>query len=313
MSLIIYIIISLCISCLVWKQRNRFILNPDSLHKQWLFRLAIIFPLVSSVYFIAWLGAAYPFRWDAYGYSTFLEINKFSLGILALSPILGAFVVSAHRSIQTTKQIEVTEKKNIADLYYSKRKFIIEQLEDLTFQFPHRIDNANYIYGLFRKYENFNDRKNNELYSEIDSEISEIRNITDNIDSIIKNKSERNIKKPKEEYAEFHHEILNIPYKINIILNKCGILLKYELKIEEIINQQDKEYSRKPGETITKKSLAIYKNRINLIRDIKIELSKIHKSLHEFFSIILLDEDILETLPSLNKIAYTTKDNLNKN
>ncbi|EKK5377985.1 hypothetical protein PN738_003117, partial [Morganella morganii] len=161
--------------------------------------------------------------------------------------------------------------------------------------------------------ENFNDRKNNELYSEIDSEISEIRNITDNIDSIIKNKSERNIKKPKEEYAEFHHEILNIPYKINIILNKCGILLKYELKIEEIINQQDKEYSRKPGETITKKSLAIYKNRINLIRDIKIELSKIHKSLHEFFSIILLDEDILETLPSLNKIAYTTKDNLNKN
>lgn len=92
-------------------QRDKFMLNSDSLHKQWLFRLAIAFPLVSSVYFIAWLGAPYPFRWDAYGYSTFLEINKFSLGILALSPILGAFVVSAHRSIQTTKQIEVTEKK----------------------------------------------------------------------------------------------------------------------------------------------------------------------------------------------------------
>ncbi|HEI8003480.1 TPA: hypothetical protein SLC38_000330 [Morganella morganii] len=111
MSLLIFIIISLCIGCWVWKQRNRFILNSDSLHKQWLFRLAIAFPLVSSLYFIVCLGYPYPWRFDAYGYSTFLEINKFSLGILALSPILGAFVVYAHRSIQTTKQIEVTEKK----------------------------------------------------------------------------------------------------------------------------------------------------------------------------------------------------------
>ena len=111
MNLVIYIIICLCIGIWICVQRDKFMLNSDSLHKQWLFRLAIAFPLVSSVYFIAWLGAPYPFRWDAYGYSTFLEINKFSLGILALSPILGAFVVSAHRSIQTTKQIEVTEKK----------------------------------------------------------------------------------------------------------------------------------------------------------------------------------------------------------
>ncbi|MEM7952848.1 hypothetical protein Q4R36_14460, partial [Morganella morganii] len=128
MSLIIYIIISLCIGLWVWVQRDKFILNSDSLHKQWLFRLAIVFPLASSLYFIVWLGASYPFRFDAYGYSTFLEINKFSLGILALSPILGAFVVYAHRSIQTTKQIEVTEKKNKVDIYFSTRKYINEQL-----------------------------------------------------------------------------------------------------------------------------------------------------------------------------------------
>lgn len=111
MSLIIFILIFLCICIWIYAQRDKFILNSDSLHKQWLFRLAVVFPLVSSLYFIVWLSAPYPPRWDAYGYNTFLEINKFSLGILALSPILGAFVVSAHRSIQTTKQIEVTEKK----------------------------------------------------------------------------------------------------------------------------------------------------------------------------------------------------------
>ncbi|QPB80733.1 hypothetical protein EHE21_15725 [Proteus sp. GOKU] len=311
MSLIIFILVSLCICIWICVQHDKFMLNSDSLHKQWLFRLAIVFPLISSLYFIVCLGYPYPWRFDAYGYSTFLEINKFSLGILALSPILGAFVVSAHRSIQTTKQIKVTEEKNRADLYYSKRKFIIEQLEDLTFYFPHKIDNANYIYGLFRKYEDFNDKKNEELYSDIDLRILELHNITNKIDNIIKEKI--NNKNPTAEFANFHNIILDIPYITNLILNKCGIILKNELKIEEIIKKQDKEYSRNHGETFVHKMLKIQNNRISLAREIKLELSNIHKSLHEFFSIILLDEDILKTLPNLNKINYTTKDNSNEN
>ncbi|PHH09366.1 hypothetical protein CRX48_12950 [Morganella morganii] len=220
-------------------------------------------------------------------------------------------MVSAHRSIQTTKQIEVTEEKNRADLYYSKRKFIIEQLEDLTFYFPHKIDNANYIYGLFRKYENFNDKKNKDLYLQIDSMILEIRDITDEIDNVIKLKVKN--KNPINEFTDFYNIISGLPRITNHIFNKCGIVLKHKLKIEEIIDQQDKKYSRNHGETFGQKLLKIHDGRVNLIRDIKLELSNIHKSLHEFFSIILLDENILETLPNLNKIAYTTKDNSNEN
>lgn len=178
MSLLIFIIISLCIGCWVWKQRHRFILNSDSLHKQWLFRLAIIFPLVSSVYFIAWLGAPYPFRWDAYGYSTFLEINKFSLGILALSPILGAFVVSAHRSIQTTKQIEVTEKKNKVDIYFSTRKYINEQLNLFKTIDNEEIRQPNALYNkAFNLTNNHEDTPNKEFFDSIDNSIKTLANL----------------------------------------------------------------------------------------------------------------------------------------
>ncbi|WP_272658262.1 hypothetical protein [Providencia sp. PROV108] len=128
MSFIVYVVaVGFFIRWMI-KHKEKFILNEESLHKQWLFRLAILFPLMSSLYFMFWLGSSYPFRWDAIGYNGFLEINKFSLGILALSPILGAFIVYAHRSIQTAKQIEVTEQKNKVDIYFAKRKFINEQL-----------------------------------------------------------------------------------------------------------------------------------------------------------------------------------------
>lgn len=135
MSLIIYIVIFLCVAFWVWKKKEHFSLNSNSLQKQWLFRLAIFFPLISSLYFMIWLGSSYPFRWDAIGYNGFLEINKFSLGILALSPILGAFIVYMHRSLQSETQIKTSEmqlkeaqKKNKVDIYYATRKGVYDQL-----------------------------------------------------------------------------------------------------------------------------------------------------------------------------------------
>lgn len=179
MSLIIFIIISLCIGCWVWKQRNRFILNSDSLHKQWLFRLAIAFPLISSVYFIVWLGAPYPFRFDSYGYNAFLEINKFPLGILALSPILGAFVVYAHRSLQTEKQIKTAEnqlieaqKKNKVDVYYATRRFMHDQLEKIKTAHNEHITNPTLLYlKVYKQNGNHSDEKINTLYNEINKQL----------------------------------------------------------------------------------------------------------------------------------------------
>lgn len=135
MILIIYFVTILFIVVWIWNRKNKFALNEESLHKQWLFWLAILFPLFSSLYFMLTLGFEYPPNIDIDGFNNFLNMHKFSLGILTLSPILGAFVVSAHRSYQTDiqiktakEQLEEAQKKNKIDIYLSKKKNIYEQL-----------------------------------------------------------------------------------------------------------------------------------------------------------------------------------------
>lgn len=127
---------------------NKFTLNENSLHEQGLFWFAILFPLYSSLCFIFLLGWDYPFKWDAIGFNNFLNIHKFSLGILALSPILGAFVVSAHRSIQTAKQIEVTEKKNKVDIYISTRKYNYELIGFIKDKHNRKIKHVDSLYNI---------------------------------------------------------------------------------------------------------------------------------------------------------------------
>lgn len=160
MILIIYFIAILFIGVWIWNRKNKFALNEESLHKQRLFWLAILFPLFSSLYFMLTLGFGYPPNIDIDGFNNFLNMHKFSLGILTLSPILGAFVVSAHRSIQTAKQIEVTEKKNKVDIYYTRRKFIKEQLSDIKTINDEKISNPNILYmKFFTLSDNYNENK----------------------------------------------------------------------------------------------------------------------------------------------------------
>ncbi|MDF7326826.1 hypothetical protein [Proteus mirabilis] len=175
MILIIYFITILFIGVWIWNRKNKFALNEESLHKQWLFWLAILFPLFSSLYFMLTLGFGYPPNIDIDGFNNFLNMHKFSLGILTLSPILGAFVVSAHRSIQTAKQIEVTEKKNKVDTYYSKRKFINEQLSTITTKDGEKIKRITSLYLKCFKVGDFNDKKINDLLKDIDESLKHFK------------------------------------------------------------------------------------------------------------------------------------------
>ncbi|MDC5878689.1 hypothetical protein PFP02_005875 [Proteus mirabilis] len=113
---------------LLYKRKWKFWLDDKGLHLQPLFWFLITLPLIISA--ILWLLVSedYSLNLTKDGYNQFIEYAKLPLLILTLSPILGAFVINAHRSIQTAKQIEVTEKKNKVDIYYVKRKYIHEQL-----------------------------------------------------------------------------------------------------------------------------------------------------------------------------------------
>lgn len=114
----------------IWKSLK---LTSDSLDKQNLFWIAIITPIIYFVIIgvIAWMGTDVNVNYQ--GFNKFLEISKLPLGILALSPILGVIVSNIHRTIQTEKQILVTEQKNISDSFYSHYKFITDEFKDISF------------------------------------------------------------------------------------------------------------------------------------------------------------------------------------
>lgn len=289
MNLVIYIIICLCIGIWICVQRDKFMLNSDSLHKQWLFRLAIAFPLVSSVYFIAWLGAPYPFRWDAYGYSTFLEINKFSLGILALSPILGAFVVSAHRSIQTTKQIEVTEKKNKVDIYFSTRKYINEQLNLFKTIDNEEIRQPNALYNkAFNLTNNHEDTPNKEFFDYIDNSIKTLANsflsIRDNI------------------FTD-HIYIEENKFRIDASTSRMSFQMRNLKEHLEIDNHSDFFLASKCNHYLEENEIAIkndggnfYEFRYTLL--IAGEILSLLNSIEKIILILSLEKDINTVLPS---------------
>ncbi|MEY0252855.1 hypothetical protein AB7X32_03545 [Morganella morganii] len=291
MSLIIFIIISLCIGLWVWVQRDKFILNSDSLHKQWLFRLAIIFPLVSSVYFIAWLGAPYPFRWDAYGYSTFLEINKFSLGILALSPILGAFVVSAHRSIQTTKQIEVTERKNKVDIYFSTRKYINEQLNLFKTIDNEEIRQPNALYNkAFNLTNNYEDTPNKEFFDYIDNSIKSLANLFLSV---------------RDNIFDAHLHIEGNEFRIDISISRMSYQMSSLKENLEIDDHSEFCLASKCNHYLEENEIAIkndegnfYEFRYTLL--IAGEILSLLNSIKEIILILSLEKDIDTVLPSFS-------------
>ncbi|ENL7682388.1 hypothetical protein AB5R33_000531 [Proteus mirabilis] len=230
MILIIYFITILFIGVWIWNRKNKFALNEESLHKQWSFWLAILFPLFSSLYFMLTLGFRYPPNINIDGFNSFLDMHKFSLGILTLSPILGAFVVSAHRSIQTAKQIEATEKKNKVDVYYTRRKFIKEQLSDIETINDEKISNPNILYmKFFTLSDNYNENKETLFIDKLNHTLEVLES------SILKLISSNLIQNPdttkisKEFTQNYRKNILTI---INI--DKAISQIKIELEISPI-------------------------------------------------------------------------------
>ncbi|MDS0789648.1 hypothetical protein OSB94_16240 [Proteus vulgaris] len=179
MILIGYAILVTLTLLFIFKHKNKFILNEKSLHKQWLFWLVIIAPLVSGIYFGAGIWSEFSLRLDFKGFSNFFDISKFPFGILALSPILGAFVVSAHRSLQSEKQInnikkqiEITETKNNIDLFFNTRKSIFERFIYISSNYKEKIERPMSLYSKFlvekNNYIYINEKMVNSLSSKLD-------------------------------------------------------------------------------------------------------------------------------------------------
>lgn len=177
--LITYGIAILLLVLCIWWNWDVVKLNSHSLHLQWLFWIAVIFPILSCVYFGSIIWYEYPLELSKNGYNGFLEISKLPFYLLAGSPILGAFIVSAHRSYQTDiqiktakEQLDEAQKKNKIDIYHSKKKFLIEEISSLRTKNDEKIEQVNQLYyKIFFISDNYNDVINTVFFIELDNMI----------------------------------------------------------------------------------------------------------------------------------------------
>ncbi|MFJ3354562.1 hypothetical protein [Serratia liquefaciens] len=106
-------------------------LDERQLSHQWLFWLSILIPLLISLLLSIPLWLQTKINISAEGYDDFLRIFKLPIGVLSLSIPLVAIVAHIHRTIQTAKQIELTNQKNITDRFFAHHKYIVDSLSSI--------------------------------------------------------------------------------------------------------------------------------------------------------------------------------------
>lgn len=106
-------------------------LNEKKLSEQWIFWLSILIPLTISIALSIPLWFETKINISANGYGNFLQMFKLPIGVLSLSIPLVAIVAHIHRTIQTAKQIELTNQKNITDRFFSHHKYIVDSLSSI--------------------------------------------------------------------------------------------------------------------------------------------------------------------------------------
>ncbi|MGP2696514.1 hypothetical protein [Serratia nevei] len=106
-------------------------LDERQLSEQWLFWLSILIPLLISFILSIPLWLQTKINLSADGYDNFLRVFKLPIGVLSLSIPLVAIVAHIHRTIQTAKQIELTNQKNITDRFFAHHKYIVDSLSSI--------------------------------------------------------------------------------------------------------------------------------------------------------------------------------------
>lgn len=122
----------LAITSYIIIQKKYFKFDHEQLLRQNPFWIAILVPFFSFLYFglLAWVGHSPQF--DSKGMGNFLEISKLPLLILSLTLPLGALTANIHRTFQTKKQIDLSESKNLSDMYYAHNKSYVENFAKIN-------------------------------------------------------------------------------------------------------------------------------------------------------------------------------------
>ncbi|MCG9950767.1 hypothetical protein MIB43_012625 [Providencia rettgeri] len=107
-------------------------LNDENLAKQPIFWVGTILPLIVASWVEYQIILLNPELLSLGSVSNLFTKSAPALYISALTPTLGVIISNIHRTIQTKKQIQVTEMKNISDSFYAHNKFILEEFKAIT-------------------------------------------------------------------------------------------------------------------------------------------------------------------------------------
>lgn len=109
-----------------------FRLNEDSLSRQPVFWMGTIIPVFIAAGFEYEILVQNNVVLTIGNIDEIFDHSKVPLYISAIAPTLGVFISNIHRTIQTKKQIETTERKNVADSYYAHHKHITDGFNNLA-------------------------------------------------------------------------------------------------------------------------------------------------------------------------------------
>ncbi|HHP7421167.1 TPA: hypothetical protein ACSC6I_002312 [Providencia rettgeri] len=309
--LLIILVPAIPFFCLLKKRKWKFWLDESSLHVQPLFWFLVFLPLIISG--IAWVLVAQDYELDVStnGYSRLMENAKFPFLILALSPILGAFVTSAHRSLQTElqiktakEQLEEAQKKNKVDIYLSTRKYILEQLGMINFN-GNEIGEPNTLYKkAFRKISIYEDTINTEFHKRTNIILSEI---IVSLDGVFNANSERLFliyeKKSFLLLKDYRSRMENIePVKR---LSRNIDMLRQHLGLstcKEIMNNFDRIHQIYSNDVLEKKEVSTKYVLKAFINDVIYEIEMLIFTVSEITTILLIDGSLEEHLPMLESL-----------
>ncbi|MEY0764985.1 MULTISPECIES: hypothetical protein [Providencia] len=307
MSLVIIILLIILVPailflCLLKKRKWKFWLDESSLHVQPLFWFLVFLPLIISG--IAWVLVAQDYELDVStrGYSRLMDNAKFPFLILALSPILGAFVTSAHRSLQTELQIKTAkeqldeaQKKNKVDIYFSRRKYIIERLAGVRSEYLSSDFNSNYIYELAYNFNDYTDEVNDSFYKNLNLRLEYIRGMVGRIrydlDKIDNNEDYIN--------AIESASIYRTKQLVNMMCDLFGYIgsnLNKNNEFENKVNMIHSFYPKK-GKVFNSNDFSTFLSVYTA--EVMFELEKIKSVIKEICVILLLRNDIQDMIPEL--------------
>ncbi len=232
-----------------------FEIKSDSLDKQYLFWLGIIVPIGIFFYLEYFVFLSNEINFDSGGFSVFFNESKLPLGVLALSPIFGVIVSNIHRTIQTEKQIQVTEIKNISDSFYSHKKYIIEEFNtikvaheiienDIIIELPNKLYKK--LYHKSTVANGFNESIDQDYLQSLKNKLNELNNVIQSMAT--KTKENNYIGNSiindflKNKYIELESVVKEIARAVGLN-DEVNLILKNKLKkLKEKIKKEEEKY-----------------------------------------------------------------------